>query len=843
MSDAIAEGENPALGAGSSSEEQQWVVPRGKLATRTAAAALQDMLMAPRVADLRRCNGPEKSVVLHAVGADVVKLFLAPARNARAGRQMALGYSEVFEDDRPELGRALAALLAEAIWFGLHDAPLLLLPPIDDQLERIVAAIGADAQRPSDDARHWIEGIRNRLARHQTRLTHDDVELLWKAAVADGPGAELARLKRLLDKHRICACDSQLAAQTLAPFVSVLSGASSRELAFLRDRTHYWNERFSAIRGTGTRRHGIDSARDQKRVSSGESVWKNRENAEAMARLELINRRLERRENGSARLLYITGDTTLFIAGRDYVPSGQNEDFATLYLRHPRAYLGEPGVLAPSDRGAMGSSLADLLTIWLGDFAPLRKSFRPVNTGTWRIHVLKAVQERIAEVEISNPSAHDQMLTQWNAITAHVRLPPRSMLEDLEDSATTGSPSFPQLLANSRARIEDEFDQAFNDLFDVITELRFAIAYTAPHGPRERPGICFEQQNELTALFRSAELWKQQGFDREVFRHHRDAIRRLDPSGYFLNLAHAWLLASFGHWVSAAIFARRSMSAVTNSDAQTVLRPDEPNGREAAYLLAVCLRHAAKGIADLIESRYWLDKAEDITKREQLGASSANCPPDIVRERFATERLSTELTELLFDWAGSRDIEERRRRLTAMRRCADQSLELAAEIQRRMNDDDRDERQRPEGSIGLLADMPPLDHRINLRCQAARRLLRNALGVALMDPGDLLIAETAWTSLSKLPRRDPNFGSGFGYFQDLCARALFGPSPALGYAPRTDRERDLAVLEEQRRVLATYRDDPRQRDDAPEWASQLLVFPYDVERFLSWIHTVQINAD
>ena len=844
MTTAITEAEGAALHATLLQGGEQWVVAHGQLAERTAAAALQDMLMAPRVADLHHSKGPGKLRMLHAVGVDVVKLFLSPAKNARTGREMALGYAEVFDDDKPELSKAIAALLAEAIWFGLQeDIPLLLLPPIDGQLERIVAAIGSDAQRPNEGARRQIERIRERLARHQTRLTPKNVEVLWKATVADGPGAELERLKRLLDKHRLCTPDSQLAVQKLASLVARLGGASSRELGFLNDRTNYWTNKLSKLRGIFDYRNDEELKKGRKKPPSGAIFWKVRESAEAMARLELINQRLKNYEPEPSRLVYITADTPLFMVGRDYVPANETEDFATLFLRHPRAYLGEPGVLAPSDGGAMGSSLADLMTIWLGDFSPTRKSFHLVFTGTWRVHLLKSVQDRIKWVEDRDSEAYGRMLSQWDELTQNVRLPPRSMLEVLEASATAGSHSFDELLEKFRPEIEEKFNKVFNNLFDTITELRFAITFTAPHGPRERPSICFEKHNEMTSLFQAADLWKENGFDREIFQKHRDDIVRNDQSGYFLNLAHAWLLASFGHWVSAAIFARRAISAVGVLNPQAILRPDNPNGREAAYLLAVCLRHAAKGTGDLVESRDWLDKAEDIAKREILGAYDPDQPPDIVHERFTAERFSNRLTEFLFDWTASPSTENPKACPPAMRQCAEQSFELAAEILRFIDDGGRGDRNRAEDSAGIPADMPPLSHRNYLRRQTARRLLRNALGIALMVPYDHEMAEAAWKCLNQLSQGKKSRSSGFGEFQDLCAKALFGSSPAFGYTPRSEREKDLATLEEQRRVLEAYREDPGQRDDAPEWVAQLLVFPYDVDRFLSWIHTVQKNAN
>lgn len=63
---------------------------------------------------------------------------------------------------------------------------------------------------------------------------------------------------------------------------------------------------------------------------------------EVLSRLQLINHILPK----EIKLLYITGDSHAFAAGNRIFPSNGGRSFSELYLRHPRAFLAESGVLS-----------------------------------------------------------------------------------------------------------------------------------------------------------------------------------------------------------------------------------------------------------------------------------------------------------------------------------------------------------------------------------------------------------------------------------------------------------------------------------------------------------------
>ena len=808
-----------------------WQVPIGPLAIRTARAALQDMLMAPRAKDAARQARATPWRIRHAVGADVVTFFTAPAEMADGiGGTQALGYSEVFIDDPPNLRQAIAVLLADAIWFDLRDPslplkppPLLLLPPIDDQIERIVHALGTalvqrpEEPRPRDDRPSPFDAVVRKLAKSGSALTPDDRDLLWKATITHGPGSQLRRLRHLLDEARLCGAESSLVERIGEPFRSALADPTTpEELQRLKGRREYWRLHLLQLRGP-------------------KDPSTQREIAEAMARLEQINRRLARSADGSARLLYITGDTSVFRIARDFRPleddddydqESRKEDFASLYLRHPRAYLGEPGVLTPQHASG-GSSLADLLTVWLGDFAPTDRSFKLLMQN-WRVHIDKPVLDRLRDVSDGDVQAAENMRKQWRELTAQIALPPPSAMELIEHAAKVGITAFRQRLEEHRAAIEQDFDTAFNDLFGIITELRLAITYTAPHGPRERPGICFESANASTALFVDAELGQASRFDHATYRKHREALTGSDTTGYFLNLAHAWLLASFGHWKTGAIFARRALAAVPPDHLkQPMLCPTKPNGREAAYLLAVCLRHSASDRADVVEARHMLDRAADIAKRESMGANDKARPPDVVDDRFEAERLSAELTSLLLDWAAAPGDAERRHLHGTMLATAGRGVDLAAKAEADMA---------TLGEAGPApADMPPLEHRRRLRAQIIRRMHRNALGVALMEPGDPDLATKSWQKLGFGPSGSGAHDSAFAEFQDQCAAVFLANHPGLPFKSPAQRKADRDELEARGHELDAII--ARRSANKPDWAQRLIVFPYDAVRFRSWVRT------
>ena len=111
----------------------------------------------------------------------------------------------------------------------------------------------------------------------------------------------------------------------------------------------------------------IDWERRLRRENPSRSDRRLKPDCAALARLELVNRRLRQHEP-DRRLVLITGDEAMFRAGDEYRPiSGERRTFSELYLRHPRAFLATPMVvLSGSGRPeASRAGSTDFVTDWL----------------------------------------------------------------------------------------------------------------------------------------------------------------------------------------------------------------------------------------------------------------------------------------------------------------------------------------------------------------------------------------------------------------------------------------------------------------------------------------------
>ena len=103
----------------------------------------------------------------------------------------------------------------------------------------------------------------------------------------------------------------------------------------------------------------VATTRDDSRVSH---------DADVLARLDVWNRRLLA-DGSPYRVLYLTADLSLFRAAATVDASweGEGRSFAHAFLRHPRAYLAEEGVLGKVDDAVVRGENDEVETVgdWL----------------------------------------------------------------------------------------------------------------------------------------------------------------------------------------------------------------------------------------------------------------------------------------------------------------------------------------------------------------------------------------------------------------------------------------------------------------------------------------------
>jgi hypothetical protein len=888
-----------------------WRLPDGPRASRLADAFLQDYLMAPRIADREREREANGWNFHYAVGADVVMLYADPAGHARAGRERAIGYGEIFRTDSPDEKTAIALVLARFLWytlgpekFDLHGEsfgsatptvfpPLLLLPPVDDQLGRIVRALHDElvGSAVHAEALPSIRAISNALASSGEKPTEEDLELLRKAGLLAGPAAALSRIRELLAGGRLRGANApETAAEQPALARALAPPRGADEVQSMRLLTEMWAPALLEAR----------SKREDVQESRSIAVRKAGEVAEAMARLELVNRRLA--ESGERlRLLYITGDTSVFTVGarhnlgdllHQHCPDQlERPSFADAFLRHPRAFLDEPEALRARRRSPNDATLDDILTMELGQFRAPAERFAGSETSHFlvakasRVRISVDAQARIQDLEKNDPEGMQHAIEHWRQLTrqAMAMLPPPSFFAELDRLARGHETlSLRQKFSERRDQIDADLREAVNELFETVVFARMLLQFPGDPPPRDPPYFVLEKQDSPVTqfVFDAEQRWRQgKPFRSEDYRAFRTKIQEQPGAPYFLNLANGWLLAAQGHWKSASRLAEiavaeapwHSMSEPDPDARSNSLEPIGPNGREARYLLATCLRHLARSESDLGRCEILLTEAEDIAKVEartarerQVGArlrgedaDDDTWTPDIVPERFASERRALELAGAHFRWDNARH-EKADDRLRAQERLLqiaetiekDDVAALAHDLTARPVDEAARIRRRG-GSTP--PDMPPLARRQAVRRHLFGRALRHCIGIELLvgdgpaldsvepwlrvwpngqQPSPVLVWRRDWRQ-SQAPGAAPP-SNGLTELQDLCGIALH----ALAEAKRRKAQEDLRQL---RDVLATSQ--MRQGDAVVFDLQRLIVHPYDRERFRNWISNVIITAN
>jgi hypothetical protein len=733
---------------------------------------LQRYLLEPRLSDLQLIAGGWK--LRYAVDTNVFALYVDPMRHASPGDSRIIGVGEVFRSDQSERKIKIAAALAYFIWNELEaKSPLLLLPPLNQEVERIVQHFVRQFEDYHEDEAPVLAAIRDKLLAKGHVLKQQDLADLRDAVMLDStPQAAMSRIRTLFSQGRIRSADSSLLS-------AGLDDAFRRALRPATDLSDM--DAFAVKRDDWLKRIG------QFRKANSRAL----RDAEAMARLEICNSRLT--EGGETRrLIYITSDASLLEAGEQYeagTGGGSVQTFSQLFLRHPRAYLNEPQVLSPSTSGdplEQGSvTIAEWLHVLVGRFDDLNK---PPRVSTGRVILSKQVVQAIQEVEEADNNAAASIQSEWSKYETVSSLnPPQQYVDRLLSAADAGAERFLAQLDQLREEIRLRKKDAWEACFSIGTTTRFVLEVVTQSGPptREPPPLVFEARRNLHSFLDAAQGWlaKQDIFSMESYSTYRQKVRKEDESGYGDYIAHGYLMALQMQWRTAAIFAARAIECVT--DTQNV--PAGSNGREAYYFEAFCRRHSASSLQDL----EGLDKLLFNATRTALAESSAitdkNWPHDPVIERFEGESFALQLSRHFFRWSVSASREQ-----SVILDDIGQMVPKLRKFERRVDERYHQLQRQQETILGqkeLKAPeyFIPFEQRLENLLRVRVRTLRNILAIGLQVPTALAEARSAWLALQAIAsegviRVGPSGllnSSFFARFLYLCGAVHFSDQPEL----------------------------------------------------------------
>jgi hypothetical protein len=594
------------------------------------AAARQRRYMQPWLGDRRfRAAG---GTVLYAVDTDVVKLYTAPDQVAVATERRAEGYAQVFPDDEPSRSEALGYGLAAHIFYRLAGKePLLVLPPMEQEIRRVFKGVSHDAKIEQDKADAELVRLREVVSALELekdpqalleRLDHEAPVLARVCSGRKGPSAELRRFGRLLRDARI------------VPLAFALEQHWIEEPAWRQALAPA--ERFA----DRVRLHDLREAWFDRLVSSKSEAASKvliYDDAQVLARLEWVNARVDRRQG---RLVLVTGDSSIHEAAVSFKPEGEEHTFADLYLRHPRAYLAEPGVLSPESPDPSDSEkteLLDWLDTILARFQTENLSYRVGLDEVIRLED-RALERMVGPLLGSQPDFAAAIRARWerytrNLVPTHLLEAPADEEENEEGFGDLRG-SLKELLAKVGDQLQRRKQETWEACFVAAVPVGYGLLFhqtveqkTPSHNPPLLTYDSFGRASDFVQRMlasRAGRTWD------ESYRRDLDALLEEDPSRYTYYLAHAVLFAAQGVWHVADILADRALDIADKE------RPWHISGREAAYLRAVVLRHSARRVTELAKVGPLLDEAQrrlalDREGRPELEAGEI---------RFDAERLA-----------------------------------------------------------------------------------------------------------------------------------------------------------------------------------------------------------
>jgi hypothetical protein len=783
------------------------------LASRLADAALQWLFMRPRSDDLEAEGQGRRHI--YAIDSNVVRFIGSPANYAHSqrgtdGGRYLVGFGHVFEDDDKDLStsiaRGLAAFLANGT-LSTH-APILLIPPMHLEVEGMIhALIEHEGDTENPEFRATLLDLVEKLSAEG--LTAEDAEMLTpqlQALIFEniGPASEARRMARLLVLGTLQPLATAKLPSAIVDIVRP-SGFASQLARFSysekRDGDDGWISRLS-------RRSG--GWREDLLVND----------AEVLARLETWNEALADLERATVgkenwRVLYITSDHRLSAASDDYHSNWFDHSFDRAFLRHPRCFLAEDGVLDvhSTDSGLTARGLTEWFRMLIEPTGEHRSGLElRTLREEWfeRRNIPAPLRGMLARFGSVDGDPAPKIKEEWSDFTRQtVALNPPvafdlpTMSRQERDGAS--------VLQKVKLALHDEIEarrlESLSQYMEAVVQLSFEAEYRAPSTMRARNvvPIYFERWPHAEDLIREVGNWGSEKFDKAEYDAGLARLSKEDPTGYAFYLAHAALFAGRGRWRNASIMAQRAreISERLNYDER-----GGANGREASYLEAFCIRHGAKTEPQLEGCAALINNAVAAFNRERENHRKLHIDApglDVASERFEAERLALDLTKFLFG------------RYAAGTLVTESDLSKFEEIAEKY----WDLKKRLDGRIDSLPTVTTSKNRSVQRTlvDLRRRVQMNLIALGMLDFQPSIIHKLAQAAFGDFLTQNPHFSSqkpGTKTDISLFSRVIVNYAQ-IRSAHGTQNANNLA------REMAKYR--------ATLPKDSLFVFPYDSQRF------------
>lgn len=632
----------------------------------------------------RFLNTDDSRFVLYSADTDIVMCYTSPwmlssgskGKAASAG-QSTKAYGELFPPDEndPKAASSLTFALAQYLFFEHNNHwPVFQLPSHSSETDRVFSVAASRARLDNMRAKEnlsllqtWAEATEEQISRFVDKNAVDAqfMEELGKANKAStlqhedlaqiltqveqfvvnrdkSPTAEIDRYLSLLLKGALVSTHEATGIADdepdgVAEILKQLSreGTISEWIAEISSRDEWVNRLNKA--------HG---ANDSKNKSDNRLSNKILTDANALARLEILNKRLEKL-NG--RLIFITGADTILNTAEKYDPKFRNK-----YIRHFHSFV--PHLLAKAK-----NTLPEVKNVaGISDFLGFRALAYP------REFSPKKVTGSISQLLETNPDPFSDIQEEWIGVRD------KMILSSMTNSKASGN-ELENILLNQISKLKknisdhDIGSQFKESLKKFVRKLRkslmeeklslaaeFATTGTefllAQGVSKERnpPDVCFDSYknaHELFAVLKENDYLKDlQPNLRERLKSLKEDTKAQEPGindlGYLEFLVFSGVFATAGRWNIATELAGYAVDiAETNPETKS---GSHISGREAYYIQASAVRLSARYLEDYSVARELLKKAKRALAEDKAGR------PELVMDslRFDAEEIAVLVSEL-----------------------------------------------------------------------------------------------------------------------------------------------------------------------------------------------------
>ncbi len=600
-------------------------------------------------------------MILYAADSDVVKLFTDPYSNAttrRVRKQTFPGYAEIIPGQERDVSEALGWVLANFIFSKLSDEwPIFILPPANNEITDIFNAVARDAEKERTKALLSVRRLEEWTKSHKHVAIDRDYfqnnlpEVLTVLAGERTFSAELVRFSRLLNSRKLYTLDqflliSKLPNEEARKALTPPSGIS--QMVEFGQMIKDWERRVADHRPDLRQHQNIDV------------------DARMLARLEWINRSFA---NSNFKLVLITGSQLVADVCRKYRSNRfrSAKSFADLFIRSPRAYLGDPNVVSPmlesnpiSNRAdyTIGRRLQDWLSTVLG--ADERKDTNNESylnlIDSWIDAEDQELRQLAAEKLTVNASLADDIRDKWNAFTKEVSAvaahsETHRRLAYLDDWARSTQERVAMLRSDLEQSLKESWDEAYEAaLGSALTVTRIESETPPLYPPRNLPLLYLDGHLKTNAAIEKyLTAWQAGQLTPAIYAQLRDAPNSDPPhKTYLAFVAQAYVLGVTNRWQLSAVTAALAISVARDYRERD---PDDAkknriSGREAAFWRAHSLRSSARRMGDLDPARAALKLARDYSKEDLEDAKGNGL--DTKDIRFDAEELAINVTAMCF---------------------------------------------------------------------------------------------------------------------------------------------------------------------------------------------------